>query len=302
VAIANTRRAQSRRLLKADLTGLLYVLPFLAGFLMLRVYPMGYSIWLMFQKWDLITPAQFAGLANFRRLAADPKFVLSLTNTAFYTFLGVPIHLTVALLLALALNTDIRGQPFYRTVFYLPSITPAVASAVIWLQMFHQEFGIINTFLANFGVPPIKWLFDPDLAKPAFILMGCWSVGPQVVIFLAGLQGIPEVMYEAAVIDGAGRWAKFSQITVPLLSPVIFFNLVMGVIGSFQVFTSAFIMTSGGPQNATLFSVLYIYQDAFQNFRMGYAALMAWVLALIILFFTFIQFRVSNRWVYYEAA
>lgn len=269
---------------------------------MLRVYPMGYSIWLMFQKWDLITPAQFAGLANFRRLAADPKFVLSLTNTAFYTFLGVPIHLTVALLLALALNTDIRGQPFYRTVFYLPSITPAVASAVIWLQMFHQEFGIINTFLANFGVPPIKWLFDPDLAKPAFILMGCWSVGPQVVIFLAGLQGIPEVMYEAAVIDGAGRWAKFSQITVPLLSPVIFFNLVMGVIGSFQVFTSAFIMTSGGPQNATLFSVLYIYQDAFQNFRMGYAALMAWVLALIILFFTFIQFRVSNRWVYYEAA
>ncbi|MGI6375407.1 MAG: carbohydrate ABC transporter permease [Anaerolineae bacterium] len=302
MAIANTRRAQSRRLLKADLTGLLYVLPFLAGFLMLRVYPMGYSIWLMFQKWDLITPAQFAGLANFRRLAADPKFVLSLTNTAFYTFLGVPIHLTVALLLALALNTDIRGQPFYRTVFYLPSITPAVASAVIWLQMFHQEFGIINTFLANFGVPPIKWLFDPDLAKPAFILMGCWSVGPQVVIFLAGLQGIPEVMYEAAVIDGAGRWAKFSQITVPLLSPVIFFNLVMGVIGSFQVFTSAFIMTSGGPQNATLFSVLYIYQDAFQNFRMGYAALMAWVLALIILFFTFIQFRVSNRWVYYEAA
>jgi len=295
-------RPRSRRLLRKDLEGMLYVLPFLAGFILLRLYPMGYSIWLMFQKWDLLTPARFVGLDNFRRLVGDPKFLLSLKNTAYYTFIGVPIHLAVALMLALLLNTDIRGQPFYRTVFYLPSITPAVASAVIWLQMFHQEFGIINTFLANFGVAPIRWLYDPDLAKPAFILMGCWGVGPQIVIFLAGLQGIPEVMYEAAVIDGAGRWAKFIRITVPLLSPVVFFNLVMGVIGSFQVFTAAFIMTAGGPQNSTLFSVLYIYQDAFQNFRMGYASLMAWILALVILFFTFIQFRVSNKWVYYEAA
>jgi len=214
----------------------------------------------------------------------------------------VPLNLALALLLALILNIDLRGKSVYRTIFYLPSVTPAVASAVIWLQIFHAEFGILNGFLANFGVPPIKWLWDPDLAKPALILMSMWSIGPQLVIFLAGLQGIPDVLYEAAKIDGAGVWRQFTNVTVPMLSPVVFFNLVMGIIGSFQVFTAAFIMTSGGPQNATLFSVLFIYRNAFEYFKMGYASLLAWVLCIIILLFTFVQFKLGNSWVYYEAA
>ncbi|MBC7077246.1 MAG: sugar ABC transporter permease, partial [Synergistales bacterium] len=206
---ARMRLIRINRQIRNDVTGFLYVLPFMAGFLAWRIYPMVYSLWLMFQKWDLITPPKYIGLANFQRLLVDPLAIISLKNTAYYTFLGVPIHLILALLLALALNVNIRGQAVYRTIFYLPAITPAVASAVIWTQMFHTEFGIINNFLANFGVQPIKWLWEPALAKPAFILMGCWSIGPQMVIFLAGLQGIPEVLYEAAAIDGAGGWEKF---------------------------------------------------------------------------------------------
>jgi multiple sugar transport system permease protein len=263
---------------------------------------MAYSVWLIAHKWDLLTPATYVGLGNFQRLAADPRAILSLQNSAIYTFLGVPMHLTVALILAMMLNVGIRGQSAYRTLFYLPAITPAVASAVIWTQMYHTEFGIINNFLANFGVQPIKWLWEPRIAKPALILMGCWGVGPAMIIFLAGLQGIPAELYDAASIDGAGGWRRFRHITMPLLSPIAFFNLVMGAIGSFQVFTAAFIMTGGGPQNATLFAVLYTYRNAFEYFRMGYAALLAWILCIIILIFTYIQFRVGRAWVYYELA
>jgi multiple sugar transport system permease protein len=241
-------------------------------------------------------------LRNFQTMLSDDRMWISLTNTAYYTFLGVPLHLAIALVLALALNVDLRGKSIYRTIYYLPSVTPAVASAVVWTQMFHLEYGIINNFLLNFGIAPIRWLWDPAIAKPALILMGCWGVGPAMVIFLAGLQGIPAELYEAAEIDGAGQMRRFRHVTLPMLSPVIFFNLVMGVIGSFQIFTAAFIMTGGGPQNATLFAVLYIYRNAFQYFRMGYAALMAWVLCIIILIFTFIQFKVGKTWVYYEAA
>jgi multiple sugar transport system permease protein len=293
---------RSRRQIGKDLQGIMYASPFLLGFVAWRVYPMAYSVWLTFQKWDLLTPARYVGLQNYATMIADSKVWLSLANTAYYTFLGVPLHLALALLLALVLNMDLRGKSVYRTVFYLPSVTPAVASAVIWMQIFHTEFGILNSFLANFGILPIKWLWDPDIAKPALILMSMWGIGPQMVIFLAGLQGIPDVLYEAAKIDGAGRWKQFLNVTVPMLSPVVFFNLVMGVIGSFQVFTAAFIMTSGGPQNATLFAVLYIYRNAFEYFKMGYASLLAWILCIVILFFTFIQFKLGKSWVYYEVS
>lgn len=294
--------ARSRRLLRKDLEGLLYASPFLLGFLAWRVYPMLYSVWLTTQKWDLLTPPRYVGAQNLLRLLKDAKVWLSLTNTAYYTFLGVPIQLAIALALAIALNLDLRGKAVYRTIFYIPSVTPAVASAVIWLQIFHTEFGILNNILGNFGVAPIKWLWDPDLAKPALILMSCWGIGPQMIIFLAGLQGIPNALYEAAMIDGANRWRRFLNITMPMLSPVAFFNLVMGVIGALQSFTVAFIMTSGGPQNATLFAVLYLYRNAFEYFKMGYAALIAWVLCLIILLFTYLQFHLGRTWVYYETA
>jgi multiple sugar transport system permease protein len=291
---------RSRLLFREAMEGRVFALPFVLGFLFWWAYPMAYSIYLIFQDWDLLGEPQFVGLKNIARLLSDPKVALSLYNTAFYTFLGVPVHLLIALLLALALNVPLRGIAVYRTVFYLPSVTPAVASAVVWLQIFHPEFGLLNAFLGLFGIPPVKWLFEPAVAKPAFIFMTTWTIGPQIVVFLAGLQSIPESLHEAAQIDGANRWQRFVRITLPMLSPIIFFNLVIGIIGSFQVFTSAFIMTGGGPQDATLFTVLYLYRNGFEYFRMGYASTIAWLLFWIIVFFTIIQFVLARRWVYYE--
>ncbi len=275
-------------------------MPFILGVLLFWVGPMLYSLFLVTQEWDMIVPPQFVGLGNFRRLLEDPLVGQALWNTVYYTFIGVPLQLIVAFALAVTLNQKLRGESIYRTIFYLPAITPAVASAVVWTQMFNTDFGVINSFLRTFGVEPIKWLWDPKIAKPAFILMSLWAVGPQTVIFLTGLQSVPQVLMEAAHIDGAGSWSRFWNVTVPMVSPVILFNLVMGIIGSFQVFTSAFVMTAGGPQNATLFMVLYLYQNGFRFFRMGYAATLAWVLFAIIMAFTMIQLRIAGRWVYYE--
>jgi len=281
------------------LFGLLFVSPFLIGVLLFWVGPMLYSIFLTTQKWNMIAPPQFVGLRNINKLLADPLVKTALLNTAYYTFIGVPLQLIVAFALALMLNQSIKGRAVYRTIYYLPSLTPAVASAVVWLQILSQK-GLLNQFLANFGLEPINWLFQPAATKPAFILMSLWSVGPQMIIFLAGLQNVPQELMEAAEIDGASTWRRFRNITLPLISPVLFFNLVVGIIGSFQIFTGAFIMTNGGPQNATLFMVLYIYRQGFMYFDMGYAALLSWLLFFVIMIFTALQFRVSNRWVYYE--
>ena len=291
----------ARRDWRRELQGLAYVAPFLLGFLALWLFPMLYSVGLTLHSWDLVRPPEYVGFTNFAHFVSDGKVLKSLGNTGYYTFLGVPLRVLIALMLALSLNVKIRGRTIYRTIFYIPSVTPAVAGAVIWTQIFHTEFGILNNFLGVFGVQPIKWLWDPRVAKPAFILMSFWGIGPQMVIFLAGLQGIPAVLYEAARIDGAGKWQSFLHVTLPMLSPVLFFNLVMGFIGSFQVFTASYIMTQGGPQDATLFFVLYVFRNGFQYFKMGYASLLAWFLCLIIALLTFIQFRFGSRWVYYEA-
>jgi multiple sugar transport system permease protein len=297
-------RGTSRRshlLMHEASDGWIFASPFILGFFLWWVYPMAYSIYLVFQDWDIISPPKFAGVSNLVELFRDPKVALSLYNTAFYTFLGVPIQVTVALLLALALNVPFRGVAFYRTIFYLPSVTPAVAAAVVWFQIFNADFGMLNSILALLALPPVRWLNDPVAAKPAFILMSIWTIGGQVVIFLAGLQSVPVMLVEAARIDGAGVWSCFRHVTLPLLSPVVFFNLVVGIIGSFQVFTSAYIMTRGGPQDATLFTVLYLFQNGFQFFRMGYAATLGWMLFCLIIVFTIIQFRLADRWVHYEA-
>ncbi len=283
------------------LFGLLFVSPFLIGVLVFWVGPMLYSVFLTTQKWNMIAPPQFVGLRNINKLLADPLVRTALLNTAYYTFIGVPLQLTVAFTLALMLNRSIAGRAVYRTIYYLPSLTPAVASAVVWLQILSQK-GLLNQFIANFGFEPINWLFQPAATKPAFILMSLWGVGPQMIIFLAGLQNVPQELMEAAEIDGASTWRRFRNITLPLISPVLFFNLVVGIIGSFQIFTGAFIMTNGGPQNATLFMVLYIYRQGFMYFDMGYAALLSWLLFFVIMIFTAIQFRISNRWVYYEVS
>ena len=261
---------------------------------------MVYSLFLSFTKYDLLGPPEFVGFDNFGRMVSDHLFLIALGNTAFYTLLAVPIQLMLALSMALLLNQKLRGINVFRTALYLPTVTPTVAFVVLFVYMYNPEFGIFNAILGWFGLPKLGGLTDPKLAKPAFIIMSLWHVGGQMVIFLAGLQAVPETLVEAASIDGAGRMRRFWHVTVPMISPVIFFNLVLGVIGSFQVFATAFIATNGGPKHATLFYVLWMYRHAFENFRMGYAATLGWVLLGVILVFTLIQFAVSRRWVYYE--
>jgi multiple sugar transport system permease protein len=282
------------------LAGLLFASPFMIGVLAFWVGPMLYSLFLITQDWNMLSPPEFVGFENITRMLEDPLVGQALGNTAYYTFIGVPLQLLLALILAIALNQKLYGRALFRAIFYLPAITPAVASAVVWRQIFNFEYGVLNNFLGTLGIEGQKWLFDPQLAKPAFIMMSMWGVGPQMVIFLAGLQSVPVELLEAASIDGANAWRRFWKVSIPMISPVLFFNLIMGIIGSFQVFTASFIMTAGGPQNATLFMVLKIYYEGFRDFRMGYAATLAWVLFAIIMFFTVLQFRLGQQWVYYE--
>jgi len=280
--------------------GLLFTSPFIFGLFALWIGPMIYSLYLLAHRWNMLSPPKFIGFGHFERMLEDPLVSTSLYNTAYYTFIGVPLQLLVAFILAIMLNQQIRGRGIYRTIYYLPSITPAVAFAVVWVQILNPEFGVLNEVLAWFGIAPINWLFDPTWAKPAFIIMTLWLTGFQMIIFLAGLQGVPKELQEAAEIDGANTWRRFLSVTIPIISPIIFFNMIIGIIGSFQVFTSAFIMTDGSPQNSTLFMVLYLYRNAFELFKMGYAAALAWLLFIIIMIFTGIQFFVAKQWVYYE--
>jgi multiple sugar transport system permease protein len=280
--------------------GWLFFSPWLLGFLAFTFIPMGYSIYLIFLHWNLITPPTPAGLDNIKALFQDPLVPLSLYDTAFYTILGVPLQLTVALLLALALNAGLRGTRAFRTIFYIPSIVPAVAMAVVWVEVLNPVYGLLNTVLEWLHLPGQSWLLFPTSARFAFVFISLWQVGGQMVIFLAGLQGVPETLLDAAAVDGATKWQRFWRITLPMLSSTLFFNLVIGIIASFQVFTQAYVMTNGGPENATLFFVLYIYAMGFQSFQMGYAATLAWLLFGIIGLFTLVQFRLAGRWVFYE--
>jgi len=277
------------------------IAPWLLGFLIFTAGPMLGSIYLSLTRYEILTPPVFIGLKNYADTFKDELFQKSLYNTLYYVVFYVPLHLVLALIAALALNVKIRGLGVYRTVYYLPAIVPSVASVLLWMWIFNPDFGLLNAFLGIFGVPPRAWLFDSDSAKPALIIMALWALGAHMIIFIAGLQGVPEAIYEAANIDGCNWWGRFRFVTMPLITPVIFFNMVVSIIGSFQVFNAAFIATNGGPANATLFYVLYLYRNGFQFFKMGYAATLAWILFVIIVIFTVIQFRLSNRWVYYEA-
>jgi len=282
------------------LDGYLAIAPWLVGLLGLVLGPMLGSLVLTFTRWDLFSPPSWVGLANWHRLLQDPLVWTSLWNTAYYTFLGVPLTMAVALTGALLLHAPLRLQALFRTAFYLPSVMPAVANAVLWFWIFNPEVGLANSLLRMLGLPGLQWIFDPVTSKPSLILMNLWTTGNTMIIFLAGLQGIPQSLYEAALVDGAGWWQRFRHVTVPMLSPVILFNLVMGIIGSFQVFTNAYLLTDGGPAHSTLFTVLYIYQLGFERFDMGYASTVAWLLFVVILAFTLLQLRLSNQWVYYE--
>jgi multiple sugar transport system permease protein len=283
------------------LDGYLFIAPWLIGFLIFVAGPMLGAIALAMMSWDLIGSPEWVGLANFRQLFTNRLVGISLWNTAYYTFLSVPLQLTVALSTALLLNQRLQLQSWFRTAFYLPSVMPAVAMTLLWLWVLNPDIGLANSLLRLVGLPTLKWFYDPVLAKPTFILLSLWTTGNTMIVFLAGLQGIPQSLYEVAEIDGARWWQRFRYITLPMLSPVILFNLIIGIIGSFQVFTNAFLLTNGGPQNATLFTVLYIYRLGFEQSNMGLASALAWLLFLIIMVFSLIQLRLSRSWVYYEA-
>ena len=285
---------------RRTIVGYIFIAPFMLGFLFWFLAPALTSLWLVVHKWNMIAPAEFVGLGNFRNLFTDKLFWQALKVTTAYTAIAVPLGMVLAFLLALLMNAKVRGITVFRTIYYLPSIVPAVSNAVLWAWILNSDFGLLNALLRVFGVRRILWLQEPEWALPALILMSLWSLGGGMVIYLAGLQGIPNEFYEAAQIDGANAWTKLWHVTIPLMSPVIFFNLVMSVVGTFQVFTAGYLITNGGPQNATLFYVLYLWRNAFLYLKMGYAAALAWVLPFIIMGLTVFIFRGLGRRVYYE--
>jgi multiple sugar transport system permease protein len=300
---AGTRPAATRRprLRTHNLAGYTFISPWLVGFFAFTLFPIAASLYFAFTDYDILTPPRWVGLANFRRMfAEDPRYLQAVSVTFFYVVVAVPLRLAFALAVAILLNTHRRGVSLYRAAYYAPSVVAgSVAVAVMWQQVFGTE-GVVNAVLAILGIPPVRWLGHPDVAIWTLVTLAVWQFGSPMLIFLAGLRQIPAELYEAAAIDGAGTWARFVRITLPMLSPVTFFNVVMQTITGFMVFTQAFIVTGGGPMDTTLFYALYLYRRAFESFQMGYASAMAWVLLLVVAAFTALLFKSSGYWVFYE--
>lgn len=280
--------------------------PWIIGFVVLTLGPMLASAYLSLTDWDLFTSPAWVGLDNYVKLfTADPVFWKVLGNTAFYSFLSVPLTMVASVGVAYLLNKPLRGKRIFRTAVYLPTLVPMVATSVLFVWMFAPDTGLINSFLALFGIDGPAWLLDGAWVKPALILVSVWQIGTSVMLLLAGMQGIPRHLYEAAALDGAGQWQQFRHVTLPMLTPVIFFNLVMGIIGAFQVFAQIYIMTGkgrsmGGPDNASMMIVPYLFDHAFRFNHMGYASAIAWVLFVILLALTLLVIRSSSLWVFYE--
>mgnify|MGYP001378618095 CR=1 FL=1 len=286
---------------KNIISGLLFASPVILGFIIFVMGPMITSGYFSLTNYTITGTPEWVGFDNYKNLFAnkDPFFYKSLLVTAIYVFLSVPIQIIASLLVAMVLNRDVKGQGIFRTIFYLPTIVPVAASSMIWIWLMDPDLGLLNSLLKVVGLPTSKWIFDEKTVIPSLILMSLWTIGSTVIIFLAGLQGVPKQLYEAVEIDGGNSMHKFINITIPMITPTLFFNLVMGFINGFQVFTQAYVMTSGGPNNASLFYAFYLYKEAFTNFRMGNACALAWILFIIISVFTLIIFRTS-KWVYYE--
>jgi multiple sugar transport system permease protein len=277
----------------------LTIAPWLAGFILFTAGPMLLSLYASFTAWDLINAPIFNGLGNYRDMAEDARFWQALKVTCIYTAAYVPLDLAGGLMLALLVRPRLRGISAYRTVFYLPAVFSGVAFVVVWVWLLDPRGGLLNLALAQLGIQGPNWLMDPKWALPSLVLMSFWGWGRSMVIFLGGLQTIPGELYEAAAMDGAGGLQSFWRITLPLLSPTIFFNLVLSIISTFQTFTNAFVATDGGPLDATLFLVLYIYRQGFQFLNMGYASALAWVLLAVILVLTLLVVRSQRFWVFY---
>jgi len=284
--------------------GLLFISPWILGFLAFQVYPFVMSFYYSLTFYPVLDVPKWIGVRNYVRLMDDPRFLTSLYNSAYYALFAVPLSAISGILLAMLLNMRVKALSFFRTIYYLPSITPVVASAIVWLWMFNPRTGVVNFILSLVGIQGPGWLGSPVWAKPALILMSVWSVGGAVVIYLAALQDVPRELLEASELDGANRARQIWHVTLPMISPVILFNLITGLIGAFQYFTEVHVMTqgSGSPADATLMMSIYLWQTAFQYFRMGYASAQAWILFLIIVFFTIVLFKISGRVVYYGGA
>ena len=296
----------NRKKIREATSGYAFASPWLVGFMVFTLGPMLFSFFLSFTDWNLLKKLddiRVIGFVNYSRIFSyDPRFWTSLKNTVFYTVFAVPLGIIGALLLAMLLNQKVKGIAFFRTVFYLPSVVSGVATAVLWMWVFNPQFGIVNSFLHWLGIEGPPWLSDPGWSKPTLIIMSLWGLGGSMLIYLAGLQNIPDRLYEVADLDGANQFQKFWHVTIPSLTPTIFFNLIISIIGSFQVFTTVYIISDGrgGPQDSTLFYVLYLYKKAFHEYEMGYASALAWILFVIILFFTLLIMKSSALWVYYE--
>ncbi len=287
---------------RETILGWVMVSPFLIGFVFLTAIPMIASFVISFSEWDMLSNPEWIGFDNYKKLFFEDALALhSLNITILFTIVSIPLNILFGLALAMLLNTSIRGLAIFRTIYYLPAILSGVAVALMWRWIFSTQFGLLNALLDIIGIEGPAWLTDRIWVLPSFVIMRLWSVGGGMIIYLAGLQSIPTNLYEAASIDGANWWHKTRFITLPLLSPTIFFQLIVGFIFSMQIFTEAFIMTNGGPADASLFFLLYLYRQAFQYFDMGYASALAWVLFVVILFLTIVMFKTSRFWVYYEA-
>lgn len=286
---------------KENIWGILFSLPCILGFLIFALIPMGVSLVLSFMDYNFIRGGTFVGLANYKQLfgGADPYFYKSLMVTIIYVLLSVPTAIIFAFFIALLLNTNVKGKGIFRTIFYLPSVVPIVAMAAIWMWIFNPDMGLANNLLKGMNLPVSKWLSGESTVIPTLVFINLWITGSTMVIFLAGIQDVPRQLLEAVQIDGGGFFAKLRHVIIPLMTPTIFYNVVMGIITGFQIFTQAYIMTQGGPNNASLFYVYFLYREAFEFSRMGKACAVAWVLFVIIMILTAIIFKYSNRWVYY---
>jgi multiple sugar transport system permease protein len=285
---------------KENLAGYIFISPWILGFLFLFGGPIVASFFLSLFEWDIFTPPKWQGIDNYLKLLHDELFWKSLKVTILYATVNVPLSLVIGITVAMLLNQKIPGISLFRTMYYLPSVVSGVAVCLLWAWIYHPDFGYINYFLRLLGIKGPMWLQDPFWALPALIGVGLWPVGGTMIIYLAGLQGIPSQLYEAARIDGANGRQTFFKITLPMLSPVIFYNIIVGLIKALQVFTQPKVMTEGGPNNSTLMYMLYLYRNAFKWFKMGYASALAWILFLVILILTILLIRSASLWVHYE--
>jgi multiple sugar transport system permease protein len=283
--------------------GVLFASPWLFGFLVFGLYPMIMSLYFSLCRYDVLRIPQFIGFDNYHTLLTrDPYFWTAVENTLYYALVRTPLCIAGSLFLAVLINRATRGARLYRTVFFLPSIVSGVVVSVLWLWLLNPQYGLINSALQMIGIDGPLWLQSPEWSKPSLVLMSLWSIGGgRMIVFLAALQTVPQHLYEVVDLDGGGAWQKFRHVTLPMISPVLFLWIVLEIIFSFQVFTESYVMTKGGPLNSTLFYNLYLYYKAFDDFDMGYASALAWLLLLFSVLVTVVQFKVGKRWVYYEA-